>query len=381
MCLRLGQLFFYGLIGLLISWAALWYRYNDPSTRTAQFYELPQRPKLVGPLAVNEKLQNVEYILKGQIVGPESLVVEGDSIYTGLYDGRLVHIKNGKIIEEVRFTKAERCGSIDSEPICGRPLGIRRLNEHEMVVADAYFGVFVVNLSKGTFRHVVKSNTPIEGRFMRFLNDIEVLNEDEIIFTDSSSKWDRRHLFNIFLESEPNGRIFKHKISTGKTEVLADKLYFPNGIQLHPDGKSALFAECSKAMISRLNLQTNEVTPFATNLPGFPDNIRRGANGTLWVGMAGVRHIDAPSLIDALGAYTLLRQILLDIVPSHWWIKYLHMVRPAHAVIVQLDAQGEITQSLHDTKGTHIQDVSQVSQAGDYLYLGSFHSKYIAKLH
>uniref|UniRef100_A0A158P6G7 Str_synth domain-containing protein n=1 Tax=Angiostrongylus cantonensis TaxID=6313 RepID=A0A158P6G7_ANGCA len=318
-----------------------------------------------------------------------------DSIYTGLYDGRLVHIKNGKIIEEVRFTKAERCGSIDSEPICGRPLGIRRLNEHEMVVADAYFGVFVVNLSKvvfvlksglnlGTFRHVVKSNTPIEGRFMRFLNDIEVeaygrklwnrgphwrfsrfgfqvLNEDEIIFTDSSSKWDRRHLFNIFLESEPNGRIFKHKISTGKTEVLADKLYFPNGIQLHPDGKSALFAECSKAMISRLNLQTNEVTPFATNLPGFPDNIRRGANGTLWVGMAGVRHIDAPSLIDALGAYTLLRQILLDIVPSHWWIKYLHMVRPAHAVIVQLDAQGEITQSLHDTKGTHIQDVSQVS--------------------
>ncbi|VDM58021.1 unnamed protein product [Angiostrongylus costaricensis] len=293
-----------------------------------------------------------------------------NSIYTGLYDGRLVHIKNGKIIEEVRLTKAERCGSIDSEPICGRPLGIRRLNEHEMVVADAYFGVFVVNLSKGTFRHVVKSNTPIEGRFMRFLNDIEVLNEDEIIFTDSSSKWDRRHLFNIFLESEPNGR---------------------------------------------LNLQTNEVTPFAINLPGFPDNIRRGANGTLWVGMAvskltsemiiegeqknnsykgcystgiidrsnssGVRHIDSPSLIDALGSYTLFRQILLDVVPSHWWIKYLHMVRPAHAIIIQLDAQGEITQSLHDTKGTHIQDVSQVSQADDYLYLGSFHSKYIAKLH
>ncbi|KAJ1359928.1 hypothetical protein KIN20_018757 [Parelaphostrongylus tenuis] len=358
--LLLGQLFLYGVVGLLISWAALWYRYNDPNTRIANFYELPQRPKLVGPLAINEKLQNVEYILKGQINGPESLVVEGDSIYTGLYDGRVVLIRNSKIVKEVRFTKAEQCGSIDSEPSCGRPLGIRRLNEKEMVVADAYLGIFIVNFDAGTFRHIVKSRTPIEGRYMRFVNDVEVLNGDEIIFTDSSSKWDRRHFFSIILESVPNGRIFKHKISTGKTEVLSDNLYFPNGIQLHPDGDSVLFAECNKASISRLNLQTNEITPFATNLPGFPDNIRKGANNTLWVGLAGVRHIDSRSIIDTLGAYPLLRQILLDIVPSHWWVKYLHLVRPPHAMIIQLDAQGEIVQSMHDTKGKHIQDVSQV---------------------
>ncbi|KAJ1359929.1 hypothetical protein KIN20_018758 [Parelaphostrongylus tenuis] len=381
MCFRLGQLFLYGVVGLHISWAALSHRYNDPSSRIAQFYELPQRPKLVGPLAINEKLQNVEYILKGQITGPESLVVEGDSIYTGLYDGRVVLIRNSTIVKEVRFTKTEQCGSIDSEPSCGRPLGIRRLNEKEMVVADAYLGIFIVNFDAGTFRHIVKSSTPIEGRYMRFVNDVEVLNADEIIFTDSSSKWDRRHFFSVFLDSVPNGRIFKHKISTGKTEVLSDNLYFPNGIQLHPDGDSVLFAECSKATISRLNLQTNEITPFATNLPGFPDNIRKGANNTLWVGLAGVRHIDSRSIIDTLETYPLLRQILLDIVPSHWWVKNLHLVRPPHAMIIQLDAQGEIVQSMHDTKGKHIQDVSQVSQSGDYLFLGSFHSKYIAKLH
>lgn len=380
MCFRLGQLFLYGVIGLLISWAALWYRYNDPSTRTAQFYELPQRPKLVGPLAVNEKLQNVEYILKGQIVGPESLVVEEDSIYTGLYDGRVVHIKNGKIIKEVRFTKTKQCGTIDSEPSCGRPLGIRRLNEKDMVVTDAYLGIFVVDFSAGTFRHIVKSSTPIGDRYMRFVNDVEVLNEDEIVFTDSSSKWDRRHFPSIILESEPNGRIFKHKISTGETKVLADNLYFPNGVQLHPDGNSILFAECNRARIKRLNLQTNEVTSFATNLPGFVDNIRKGADDTLWIGLAGVRHIDSRSFIDTLGAYPLLRQILLDIVPSDWWIKYIHMVQPPHAMIIQLNAQGEIMQSLHDTKGKYIRDVSQISQSGDYLYLGSFRSDYIARL-
>ncbi|PIO57882.1 strictosidine synthase, partial [Teladorsagia circumcincta] len=58
-----------------------------------------------------------------------------------------------------------------------------------------------------------------------------VLNEDEIVFTDSSSKWDRRHVVHIIIGHEPLGRIFKHKISTGETTVLADNLHLPNGVQ------------------------------------------------------------------------------------------------------------------------------------------------------
>ncbi|EPB79034.1 hypothetical protein ANCCEY_01891 [Ancylostoma ceylanicum] len=259
MCLRISQLFFYGTM-------------------------LPHRPVLDGPTAVNEKLQGVAYILKDKIEGPESLVVEGDSIYTGLYDGRVVHIKDGKIVTEVRFTKQAKCGN---------------------------------------FRHIVKSNVPIDGRYMRFVNDVE----------------------------------------------------------LHPDRRSILFAECNMARIGRLNLETNEVTPFALNLPGLPDNIRQGAGDTLWVGMAGVRHAGAPSVIDAAGPYPLLRQIFLDFVPEYWWIKHVHLIRPRHAMVIQLNADGEIIQSLHDTKGTHIQDVSQVSQSGDYLFFGSFHNRYIAKLY
>ncbi|VDM77143.1 unnamed protein product [Strongylus vulgaris] len=194
---------------------------------------LPSRPKLEGPTAINDKLQNVDYILKGKIDGPESLLVEGDSIYTGLYDGRVVHIKDGKVVKEVRVTKQTKCGSYATEPSCGRPLGIRRLNKKELVVADAYLGIFLVDMGAGTFRHIIKSNIPIEGRLMRFINDIEVLNEDEFVFTDSSSRWDRRHFFHIMLEHEATGRILKHKISTGKTTVLVDNRFFPNGIQVN----------------------------------------------------------------------------------------------------------------------------------------------------
>lgn len=53
---------------------------------------------------------------------------------------------------------------------------------------------------------VLESQTEVDGRPMKFLNDIDVVNQDVLIFTDSSSKWDRLHLMNILLEGIPNGR-------------------------------------------------------------------------------------------------------------------------------------------------------------------------------
>ncbi|VDL64024.1 unnamed protein product [Nippostrongylus brasiliensis] len=278
---------------------------------------LPKPPKLHGPLAVNAKMMDVDYILRGKIDGPESLVVEGDDIYTGLYDGRVVHIRDGKIVKEVRFTKQKNCGNFKAEPICGRPLGIRRLNQKELVVADAYLGIYIVDMKAGTFRQIVDSLLPFEGRYMLFINDIEVLNEDEIVFTDSSSEWDRRRVVHIILSHHPTGR---------------------------------------------LDLETGKMTMFAENLPGLPDNIRNGSDNTLWVGMAGVRHADKLSLIDSAGAHPYIRQLLLDIIPEHWWIDMIHMMRPPHAMIVQLDADGRIIQSMHDTSGKYVKDVSQVNR-------------------
>lgn len=40
-------------------------------------------------------------------------------------------------------------GSFDDEPICGRPLGMRMDNEGYLVVADAYLGIFKINVATG----------------------------------------------------------------------------------------------------------------------------------------------------------------------------------------------------------------------------------------
>lgn len=41
----------------------------------------------------------------------------------------------------------------DTEPQCGRPLGIRRLNKDQLVVVDTYHGVFTVNVEAGLSLH------------------------------------------------------------------------------------------------------------------------------------------------------------------------------------------------------------------------------------
>jgi hypothetical protein len=67
-------------------------------------YQLPLPPALEGPLAVNNLLQNLTKLLENQINAPESLLVEnGNTIYTGTGDGKVVKIVDGVIQKEVNY--------------------------------------------------------------------------------------------------------------------------------------------------------------------------------------------------------------------------------------------------------------------------------------
>jgi hypothetical protein len=69
-------------------------------------YRLPLPPALEGPLAPNNLLQNPTIILENQINAPESMIVEnGNTIFAGTGDGKLVKIVDGVIEREVNFWK------------------------------------------------------------------------------------------------------------------------------------------------------------------------------------------------------------------------------------------------------------------------------------
>lgn len=85
--------------------------------------------------------------------GPESFVFNADgSFYTGLADGRIVQVwapaatPGAKAVppryEVVARTGAEvaGCGSLELEPVCGRPLGMRRLPSKGKVNDGGWLG-------------------------------------------------------------------------------------------------------------------------------------------------------------------------------------------------------------------------------------------------
>ncbi|CAI5443317.1 unnamed protein product [Caenorhabditis angaria] len=385
----MGRLFLFGFIGLFISWGALYYRYSDEKNTQARKYRLDPPPTLENVLAENRLLEKAEHILENQIVGPESFVVEKDAIYATIYDAKVIKIVNGKIVSQVSYSERAKffrdCGNFEAEDTCGRPLGIRKLSENsqKFVVADAYLGVFVVDFSdeqNPTTSQILDSKKPIEGFAPKFLNDLDVLNEDEIILSDSSTKYPRKQFMPLILEQNPNGRIIHLKISTKTAKVLISGLYFPNGVQLTSDKQSILFSECSMARIKKLDLKSKNVEMFVKNLPGMPDNIRKTERNTYWVGLAAIRHSATPSLIDKLGSVPGIRQFLIDIIPSKFWETILHTFRKSHSIVVEIDENGRIIRSLHDLTGKIVGDVSQVAEFEGYLYFGSFNSPFLAKL-
>ncbi|KAH7716585.1 Protein F57C2.5 [Aphelenchoides avenae] len=348
-----------------------------------QAYALPPPPKLDGPLTPNNRLRNAQLLLKGQISGPESILVEGDTLYTGTWDGKVLQIVNGVIRKTIRFTDEKVCGTFDTEPKCGRPLGIRRLNKDLLVVVDTYLGVFTVDFEKGTYKKVFAAETQVDGARSGFLNDVDVLDEKTVFVTDSSTARDRRRFLHAFLEQKPNGRVIKLDATTGKAEVVLKGLYFTNGIQLLPDKQSFIVAECSMARIKRHYIagpKAGKTEIFADNLPGFPDNIRQSTSGTYYVGLASIRHSDATSLMDSLGPVPWLRKIFVQAIPEKYLATLFTLVKPKYGILVELDANGRIVSSMQDPNGVVIADVSQVSDGGSHLYLGSFHSDFIAKL-
>lgn len=78
------------------------------------------------------------------------------------------------------------------EHVCGRPLGLRfHKKTGNLYIADAYLGLLVVGPEGGVASPLV---TQVEGRHLRFTNDLDIDQEKDVVyFTDSSTEFHRRY--------------------------------------------------------------------------------------------------------------------------------------------------------------------------------------------
>ncbi|KAI1888464.1 hypothetical protein AGOR_G00185420 [Albula goreensis] len=332
-------------------------------------------PALEGPLTVNDRLQKGHRLFSGQLHGPESFTADEEgNIYTGTVDGKLWRIHQDQLYFITQMGQnIPECGtSTDYEPVCGRPHGVRLDQHGQLIVADSYLGLFRVDPQSGEKTLLLSSQTGADGIPFGFLNGLEISRDGTVFFTDSSSRWGRRHVRYEVIETNHLGRLLSFDPETGHVRTLLDSLYMPNGIALSPDEDFLMMAETSIGRILRYWLKgpkagTKEV--LMSNMPGYPDNIRVSDRGTFLVGITTIRFRGRlfPPFLDMIGPYPAVKRFMTKVIPLGWY----NLLLPRYGLVLELGQDGEVLDSMHDPKGSLTWAISDVFQHGGRIYLGS----------
>ncbi|MDP7025454.1 MAG: SMP-30/gluconolactonase/LRE family protein [Candidatus Marinimicrobia bacterium] len=312
-------------------------------------YAPPIAPKMEGALRENSALNSVKLLAKGKLNGPEDIAVDSDgTIYTGLEDGRIVKISSEGDVKSFAETG-------------GRPLGLQWGPRGDLIVADGGRGLLSVNPKGEVTVLVPRAETvPLE-----MADDLDVSSSGLIYFSDATGPEVEMDYYQDLMIHRPYGRLLRFDYYTDELEVLLTGLYFANGVALSPDEDYVLVSEMSEYRITRLWLKgprKGKSEVFADNLPGFPDGISGDGNGNYWVALVSPRmwfvdNIVLPNLW--------LRKLLMH------FPKWTRLSGSSYGLIIQLNSEGEIVESLHDPSGKSLSGITNVVERDGKLYIGT----------
>ncbi|KAK4785882.1 hypothetical protein SAY86_002571 [Trapa natans] len=330
-------------------------------------------------------LQKSQIKFLNQVQGPESMAFDplGRGPYTGVADGRVL-FWNGEAWTNFAYTSSNRSELCDPKPspasylknehICGRPLGLRfDKRTGDLYIADAYFGLLKVGPEGGM---ATSLSTEAEGVPLGFTNDLDIDDEGNVYFTDSSIIYRRRNFLQLVFSAEASGRVLKYSPTTKETVVLMSNLQFPNGISLSKDGSFFLFSEGAIGRLQRYWLKGDKAgtSDVFAILSGFPDNVRTNRDGDFWVAM----HCRRTMYSYLMGLYPRVRKFLLKLpIPERTHFR-LQIGGWPHAMIVKYSPQGKILQVLEDREGKVVRSVSEVEEKDGKLWIGSVLMPFVA---
>ena len=311
----------------------------------------PPRPALTGVLAPNQVLDQVE---RWEVPGgtrPEDVVLDdAGRLYAGVEDGRIW-----------RWPAFPKAGGAELfADTHGRPLGLEiDPRDGSLIVCDAYRGLLRID---GEGHAKVLADT-YQGRKLKFTNNAAVAADGTVYFSDSSTRFRIEHYKQDLLEHRPNGRVFRYHPSAAGLELVADGLYFPNGVALAPDESFLLVAQTAGYDIVRIPLTgppAGRPEPFVSNLPGLPDNMSPAPDGSYWVAFPSPRL----PLVDRMMPHPASRRVAARL-PER-----LQPAAQRYGLVARIGAGGAILQTLHGPAGSY-REIVGVRQHDGWLYLGS----------
>jgi sugar lactone lactonase YvrE len=345
---------------LLAAYLGLWPVPIEPVSWTA-----PTAPGYVGPHAANTRLAKLNIISLGSEEGPEHIVLARDGrLYTTVASGNILRMNPDGSGQEVFANTG------------GRVLGFDFDAAGNLIAADAVKGLLSISPDK---RVTVLADS-VGGDPIRYADAVVVAKNGKMYVSDASTRfapalWGGTFEASILdiIEQSSTGRILEFDPATKATRIVARGLGFANGVALSQDEQTLFVNETGKYRIWKIavnagNLDVSQSSPQATvlfdNLPGYPDNLLRGRDGKIWVGMAKPRN----PTVDKLANQPFMRKVTLRLPRALWPIP------KAYGHVFAFTEDGKVVADLQDPSGAY-PETTAVTETADRLYVHSLHAK------
>lgn len=358
---------FAGAVGIalvgVVAYLCLWPVPAEPISWSA-----PTPPGYTGAHAPNTRLAGLRTIDIGDEFGPEHIAIGPDGkLYAAMTSGSLLRMDPDGRRQEVFANTG------------GRVLGFDFDAEGRMIAADAMKGLLLITADA---RVTVLANRVSSGDPIRYANSIVVAPNGTIYFTDASGRfapaeWGGTYQASVLdiLEQAATGRVLAYDPATKNSRVVAHGVSFANGIALSSDGQALFVTETGRYRIWKIDSRARDLdvhsgSPQARvlldNLPGYPDNLMRGRDGRIWVGLFRPRNPAA----DGLAQRPFLRKVLLRLP------RFLLPLGVPYGHVFAIDEDGRVIEDLQDPSGAY-PEATGATETADRLYIHSLHARSI----
>jgi hypothetical protein len=335
-------------------------------------WQLPGNATYSGAFTVNSRLAGLQTLALGNERGPEHVVARDGWLYVAVDSGAIIRLRPDGSGREV----VVRTG--------GRPLGFDFDATGALVIADPlvgdHGGLLRYLPGQASFEWVTDS---VAGKPIAYADAVVVAPDGRYYFTDASQRFGAKAYGGTFeasildvLEHRCTGRVLVFDPVSRTTAVMVSGLCFANGLAVAADGQALYVNETGSYRVWEVPLATRSASAsspppgmrvLVDNLPGYPDNLMRGANGRYWVGLVKPRS----AFNDATAAKPWLRAIALRL-PRAWW-----PVPPAYGHVfafrVENGAEARVVANLQDPSGAY-PSTTGITEVEGRLYVQSLHA-------
>lgn len=328
------------------------------------------------------------------LVGPETIVVDDDSnIYALTKGGKIVLLENlsspnhGSGSDDVVIYADTKVVASS----VGRPLGGKFVPGTKILYfADAMLGLCRVNLAleHPKIELVVAEVETSSGSLSPILyaDDVDIGKSGLVYFSDASTVISERdpdrsldvlYAYKIdLMRGIKSGRLLRYNPQNDETEILAEGIWFANGVAVDKDETFVLVCETSLFRVLKYHLsgtKQGQLEVVLDILPGVTDGVDCQSSGNCLVAMPTTVPDILKMLYKMPPFIAAVLKSLLMMLPKQISPGPVH-----YGGVVEFDPySGKVKRIFQDPKGDEIIGITAVTEHNGKIYLGSLENEFV----